>query len=71
MNIKVAICITVYSEDKRMLKKTLEGIKNNYEEFYEKAAIHSHQIVVIIIFDGIEHLNNDKQSDKNMFNLFR
>lgn len=23
------------------------------------------------MFDGIQYLNNDKQSDKNMFNLFR
>ena len=26
MEVQVCICVTVYSEDKRMLKKTLEGI---------------------------------------------
>lgn len=63
--------MTVYSEDKSMLKKTLEGIRSNYGTFYEKAGVHSHEIAVVIMFDGIEFLNNSKQSDKNMFNLFR
>lgn len=35
MKIRVAICITVYSEDKGMLKKTLEGIKRNYDTFFK------------------------------------
>lgn len=54
-----------------MLKKTLEGISRNYYTFFERAGIHSHEIAVVIMFDGIEYLNNSKQSDKNMFNLFR
>lgn len=30
LNVKLAICVTVYSEDKSLLKKTLEGIRKNY-----------------------------------------
>lgn len=71
LKIRVAICVTVYSEDKAMLKKTLEGIEKNYATFFDKAGIQSHEIVVVIMFDGIEFMNNDKQSDRNMFNLFR
>lgn len=36
-----------------MLKRTLEGIRRNYDTFYEKAGIHSHEIAVIIMFDGV------------------
>ena len=71
LNIRVAICVTVYSEDKNMLKKTLEGIKRKYDTFYKEAGIQSHEIVVVIMFDGILHMNNDKFPHKNMFNLFR
>ena len=71
LKVRVAICITVYSEDKTMLKKTLEGIKRNYDTFFKEAGIQSHEIVVVIMFDGILHMNNDKFPDKNMFNLFR
>ena len=34
LNVKLAICVTVYSEDKNMLKRTLEGIRKNYQTFY-------------------------------------
>lgn len=34
LNIKIAICITVYSEEKNMLKRTLAGIKKNYDTFF-------------------------------------
>lgn len=53
LNVRVAICVTVFSEEKNMLKKTLEGIRANYYTFYEEAGIHSHEIAVIIMFDGI------------------
>lgn len=36
-----------------MLKKTLEGIRKNYETFFQKAGIYSHEILIVIIFDGI------------------
>ena len=35
MKVRVAICITVYSEDKALLKKTLEGIRKNYDTFFK------------------------------------
>lgn len=34
LNVRVAICVTVFSEDKNMLKRTLEGIRRNYYTFY-------------------------------------
>jgi hypothetical protein len=30
----------------------------------------SHEIIVIVIFDGIEHLNSSKDQTENMISLF-
>ena len=41
-----------------MLKNTIKGIQQNYSMFLEKAGILPHEIVIIVIFDGIENVNN-------------
>jgi len=35
-----------------------------------KAGIMSHEIIVVVIFDGIEHLNSSKDQTENMISLF-
>ena len=42
----------MYSEDKDMLKKTIEGIKGNIIELVANG-IPSHEIVICVVMDGI------------------
>ena len=58
--IKLAICICVYSEPKSMLKGTIKGIQESYKYFLERAGILPHEIILTVIFDGIEKVNNSK-----------
>jgi hypothetical protein len=69
-HIKLAICICVYSEPKHMLKTTIKGIQESNKEFLSKAGIMSHEIIVVVIFDGIEHLNSSKDQTENMISFF-
>ena len=52
-SLKLAICICMYSEDKNMLKRTLNGVAENIAMFV-KNGIPSDQIGVFVIMDGIE-----------------
>jgi hypothetical protein len=36
-----------------MLKNTIKGIQESYKHFREKAGILPHEIILIVIFDGI------------------
>ena len=51
-NFLVAICICMYSEDKKMLKETILGVKKNIEELIKKG-YSSDSIGVFVIIDGI------------------
>ena len=53
---KLAICITVYYESRSQLEKTINGIYQDLNIF-KNNNIEPYQIVVIVIFDGIEKLN--------------
>jgi chitin synthase len=68
--IKLAICVCVYSEPKHMLKSTIKGIQESYKHFYQKAGIMSHEIILVVIFDGIEKVNNSKEQTDNMISYF-
>ncbi len=68
--IKLAICICVYSEPKHMLKSTIKGIQQSYKYFLENAGIMPHQIILTVIFDGIEKINNSKDQTENMISYF-
>ncbi|CAD8134467.1 unnamed protein product [Paramecium octaurelia] len=61
-SIKVMICITMYSEPLSELQKSLQGIQESLLEFYENDIL-PHQIVVVVIYDGIENIRN--QADEN------
>lgn len=53
-----------------MLKTTIKGIQESNRDFLDKAGIMSHEIIVVVIFDGIEHLNASKDQTENMVSLF-
>ena len=69
--IKLAICICVYSEPKFMLKNTIKGIQESYKPFLEKAGILPHEIIITVIFDGIEKINNSNDQTENMISFFK
>ena len=55
--IEVAICVCMYSENKRMLKSTLAGVKENIERIVTKENICSNKIGVFVMMDGIEKVD--------------
>jgi hypothetical protein len=50
--ITVAICICMYSEDKKMLKNTLAGVKDNIATMV-RAGRKPDEIGVFVMMDGI------------------
>lgn len=53
-----------------MLKTTIKGIQESNKDFLAKAGIMSHEIIVVVVFDGIEHLNASKDQTENMISFF-
>lgn len=47
----------MYSEDKRMLKSTLAGVKENISNIVTREKISSDKIGVFVIMDGIEKVD--------------
>lgn len=47
----------MYSEDKKMLKSTLAGVKENISNLVARGKISSDKIAVIIVMDGIEKVH--------------
>ena len=60
---ELAICVCMYSEDKPMLKRTLEGIADNVDLLVQKGTSPD-DIFVAIIIDGIQKV------DESLFNYF-
>jgi len=60
---ELAICVCMYSEDKPMLKRTLEGIADNIDLLIEKGTSPD-EIYVAIIIDGIQKV------DPSLFTYF-
>lgn len=52
--IELAICICMYSEDKKMLKSTLAGVAENISNLVAREKISSDKIGVFVLMDGIE-----------------
>ena len=53
----MAICVCMYSEDKKMLKSTLAGIKENISNIVSRENISSDKIGVFVMMDGIEKVD--------------
>lgn len=55
--IELAICVCMYSEDKKMLKSTLDGIKMNINNLV-RSGVNTDKIGVFVIMDGIEKVDS-------------
>lgn len=53
-----------------MLKSTIKGIQESYKYFLEKAGIMPHEIILTVIFDGIQKVNASKDQTENMISYF-
>ena len=55
--IELAICICMYSEDKKMLKSTIAGVMENIANLVAFEGIDPDKIGVFIMMDGIEKVD--------------
>jgi len=67
---KLAICITVYNETRSQLEKTILGIYSDLKTF-KTNGISPFEILVIVIYDGIEKLNVEGGTDESMIQMFQ
>lgn len=58
-NKKLAICITMYNEQKKELMYTMAGVFQNFEILKKNHALESDDICVFLIADGMDGLKND------------
>lgn len=56
--IELAICICMYSEDRKMLKNTLAGVEENIQNLVALEGLDPDQIGVFVIMDGIEKVHD-------------
>ena len=52
--IELAICVCMYSEDKKMLKSTIAGISENIANLVAYEGLDPDKIGVFVMMDGIE-----------------
>jgi hypothetical protein len=55
--IELAICVCMYSEDKKMLKNTIAGISENIANIVAYEGLDPDQIGVFVMMDGIEKVD--------------
>ena len=55
--IELAICICMYSEDKKMLKSTIAGVSENIANLVAFEGLNPDKIGVFIMMDGIEKVD--------------
>lgn len=55
--IQLAICICMYSEDKKMLKSTIAGVSENIANLVAFEGLNPDKIGVFIMMDGIEKVD--------------
>ena len=54
--LELAICVCMYSEDRKMLKKTLAGIEENIAHLVAYEGVEPDKIGVFVVMDGIEKI---------------
>ncbi|EAR99426.2 chitin synthase (macronuclear) [Tetrahymena thermophila SB210] len=67
---KMIICVTMYNEPRKELEETLDGIVSNISTFKEECNISNNEILVIVVYDGIDRMNASKDSDDSMLDYF-
>jgi hypothetical protein len=55
--INLAICICMYSEDKKMLKDTISGVRKNILNLLQEEGMDPDSIAVFVIIDGIMNMD--------------
>lgn len=55
---ELAICVCMYSEDKKMLKSTLAGIADNIVNIVCDSKIDPDKIGVFVMMDGVEKVDS-------------
>lgn len=55
--IELAICVCMYSEDKKMLKSTLAGVAENIANLVALEGMDPDKIGVIVMMDGIQKVD--------------
>ncbi|EAR99425.3 chitin synthase (macronuclear) [Tetrahymena thermophila SB210] len=60
---KLMICITMYNESRKELESTLNGIFKNVKTFKEECLVDNLEIVVVIIYDGMNKLCTTTQEE--------
>ena len=58
LGIELAICVCMYSEDKKMLRSTLKGIQENISNLTCYEGISPDKIGVFVMMDGIEKVED-------------
>lgn len=56
--LELAICVCMYSEDKKMLRSTLAGISENISNLIVHEGVEPDKIGVFVIMDGIEKVDS-------------
>ena len=54
--VELAICVCMYSEDKKMLKRTLMGITDNIDRLVDNG-ISPDDILICVLIDGIQKVD--------------
>ncbi|KAL4456937.1 hypothetical protein ABPG74_014575 [Tetrahymena malaccensis] len=67
---KMIICVTMYNEPRKELEETLDGIVSNISTFKQECNISNNEILVIVVYDGIDRMNSSKDSDDSMLDYF-
>lgn len=67
----IAVCITIYNESREQLEGTIDGVLANMKIFNERANISSSEVVVVVIFDGIDKMNQSSEEKHSMIEYFR
>ena len=68
-HVQLVICVCAYNENRSMIEKSLFGIYCSLRKFRERN-IHSSNIVVMVIFDGIEQVNHKGDQDEESILTF-
>lgn len=55
--LELAICICMYSEDKKMLKSTLAGVAENIANLVAVEGVDPDKIGVFVMMDGIQKVD--------------
>ena len=49
---------------------SFDGLLDNLARF-RKAGVSNHEIVVVVVYDGLEKMNNENSNEKSMVAMFK